>query len=135
MEIVGTVISVNGDMATVSVRRVSACGENCANCHGACEATTATTTAKNTVGAVAGDVVKVESSGMSVIRAAVFLYMLPVLVAVLIAAVTYSMGLSDILTLVLSVIGFFGSFAVVKCFEKRIAPKSYITKVLGKDVK
>lgn len=135
MEIIGTVISVDKDMATVSVRRVSACGENCASCKGACQATTAVTTAKNVAGAVPGDMVKVETSGGTVIRAALFLYMLPVLVAVLIATVTYSIGLSDVLTLVLTVIGFFGSFAVVKCFEKRLAPKSFITKVLGKDVK
>lgn len=135
MEIIGTVISVDKDMATVSVRRVSACGENCANCHGACQTTTAVATVKNTTGAVVGDVVKVECDSVSVIRAAMFLYMLPVLAAVLIAAITYSTGLSDILTLVLSVVGFFGCFAIVKRFEKHIAPKSFITKVLGKDVK
>ena len=134
MEIIGTVISVDENKATVLVKRVSACGENCANCHGACEATTATTVAENTVGACVGDVVKIESESSAVIRAALVLYMVPVAVTILVAALTYGMGLSNIFVILFSVMAFFVSFFVIKCFDKKLAPESYITKVLGKGV-
>lgn len=134
MEIIGTVISVDENKATVSVKRVSACGENCANCKGACEATTATTIAENTAGARVGDVVKIESESGAVIRAALVLYMLPVAVTTLVAALTYGINLSNVFVILFSVMAFFVSFFVIKCFDKKLAPKSYITKVLGKGV-
>ena len=135
MDIVGTVISVNENMATVSVKRVSACGENCANCKGACEVTTAVSVAENRAGAAVGDTVKIESDSESVIRAAVVLYIVPVLVAIVAAVVCYGMELSDLWAIGVSVLVFFVSFFVIKIFEKKLAPKAYITKILGKGVK
>ncbi|MBO5734282.1 MAG: SoxR reducing system RseC family protein [Clostridia bacterium] len=135
MDIIGTVISVDKDKAVVGVKRASACGENCANCHGGCETTTATAVVQNTVGAGIGDMVKIQSDSGAVIKAAVVLYMLPVLVAIIAAVVAYCFGLGSILTVFIWVVAFFASFFVIKRFEKRLAPKSYITKVLGKGVK
>ncbi len=135
MDIVGTVISVDKNMATVAVKRVSACGENCANCRGACETTTAVSVAENRAGAVVGDTVKIESDSASVIRAAVVLYILPVLAAILAAVVCYGIELSDLWAIGVSVAVFFASFFIIKLFEKKLAPKSYITKILGKGVK
>ena len=132
MEIVGTVISTDKDKVTVAVKRVSACGENCANCHGACEATTVTTVAENTAGARVGDMVKIESESASVIRAAVVLYIGPVLVTILVAALTYGINLSNLFVILFSVMAFFVSFFIIKCFEKKIAPKSYVTKIIGR---
>lgn len=135
MDIVGTVISVDKNMATVAVKRVSACGENCANCHGACETTTAVSVAENRAGAVVGDTVKIESDSASVIRAAVVLYILPVLAAIAAAVVCYGIELSDLWAIGVSVAVFFVSFFVIKIFEKKLAPKAYVTKILGKGVK
>ncbi len=135
MENIGTVILTDKDMATVSVRRVSACGENCAHCSGACETTKATCIAKNTIGAKVGDTVKVESNSKDVIRAAVVLYMVPVLAAIFSVVVAYNLRLSDIFSVLICVVAFFVSFAGIKCFEKRLTPKAYITKIIGKDVK
>ena len=135
MEIIGTVISTHKDKATVAVKRVSACGENCANCKGVCETTTATAVAQNSVGATVGDVVKVESESASVIRAALVLYMVPVAVTILVAALTYGINLSNLFVILFSVIAFFASFFVIKCFDKSLVPKSYVTKILGKGVK
>ena len=132
MEIVGTVISVNDKRATVAVKRVSACGENCANCKGSCVSTTATSVVENNIGAKVGDTVKIESDTNSVIRAAIALYMVPVLIAIFAAVIAYSVNLSNLFVILLSGVAFFASFFVVKLFEKRLTPKSYITKVLGK---
>jgi sigma-E factor negative regulatory protein RseC len=135
MEIIGTVVAVDGNMAEVVVRRVSACGENCANCKGSCETTTAKTVAENLAGAGVGDLVKIESESSAVIRAALILYMIPIAVTILLAALFYGLDFDNLYVILFSVIGFFASFFAIKCFDKKIAPKSYITKVLGKGVK
>lgn len=130
MEIVGTVISVDKNLATISVRRTSACGENCANCKSVCQGTEVQTTAENKAGARAGDVVKVESNSKDVLRAAVILYILPVLAAIVAAVISYANEMSDIFVVLLSAISFFASFIFLKCFEKNLTPKSYITKII-----
>jgi len=135
MEIVGTVVSVKENTATVAVKRVSACGENCANCKGACETTTAVSVVENTIGAAVGDTVKIESDSFGVLRAAAVLYIVPVVVTILAAVVAYACGLSDVLSTVLSVAAFFICFTIIKIFEKKLVPKSCITKVLGRSVK
>jgi len=132
MEIVGTVIAINGNDAVVSVKRVSACGENCANCGGACETTKTTTVVKNTAGAHIGDIVKIESDSAKVIRAAVVLYIVPVVVTILIAALVFGLGFSDLYVFIFATVGFFTSFLGIKFFEKKLTPESYITKVIKK---
>ncbi len=132
MEIIGTVIKVDGNCATVSVKRASACGENCAHCKGACEETKMTAKAENTAEAAVGDIVKIESHSGAVVRAAVVLYLVPVVVTILVAAALYGMGVRDLFVMLFSVLAFFASFFIIKCFDKKIAPKSYITKVIKK---
>ena len=134
MDIIGTVIAVNKSSATVAVKRPTACGENCAQCHGGCQATTMTATAENVAGAKVGDTVKIETESRALIRAAIVLYLVPVVVTILIAALTYGSGMSNLYVMLLSVIAFFASFFIIKCFDKNLAPKSYITKILGKGV-
>lgn len=132
MEIIGTVIATDGEEATVSVKRVSACGENCANCKGACETTKTTATVKNTADARVGDIVKIESESADVLRAAVVLYIVPVVVTILIAAFVYGFGFSELYVFIFSAAGFFASFIGIKFFEKKITPKSQITKIIKK---
>lgn len=135
MEIIGKVIAVDGNMAEVIVRRVSACGENCATCKGSCETTSVKAMAENLAGAGVGDLVKIESESSAVVRAALILYMIPIAVTILLAAFFYGLGFDNLYVILFSVIGFFASFFAIKCFDKKIAPKSYITKVLGKGEK
>ena len=135
MESIGVVISLNGNMATVNVRRVSACGENCASCKGGCVATTIKTTAENLVSADVGDTVKIESNTTDVVRAAFFLYMMPVVVALIFAVITYAMKISDIFVILSSVAAFFVGFKVIKRFEKKLIPRAYINRILYKGVK
>lgn len=130
MEIVGTVVSLQENIATVSVRRVSACGENCAHCKGACESTATVAEAENTAGAEVGDMVKIESDSGAVIKAAVVLYIVPVLVTIVAAVALYSAGIGGVLSGVASAVAFFASFFVIKRFEKRLTPKLYITKII-----
>lgn len=130
MEIIGTVIDTDEKLARVLVKRTSACGENCANCHGACESTTVESTAENKKGARVGDVVKIESNDKDVVRAAMFLYIVPILFSIIMATLVYAIGVADIFVIIISVASFFASFVGIKHFEKKIVPKAYITKII-----
>ncbi|MBR6594555.1 MAG: SoxR reducing system RseC family protein [Clostridia bacterium] len=77
----GKVVAVNGDVATVSVIQQSACagcGASCANCHKKVEHCV---DVDNTIGAVVGEDVWVESSSARIVALSVLLFVLPTVVA------------------------------------------------------
>jgi len=73
----GIVKSIDGELCTCSVKRKSACGENCASCKAACSSREHTFVAKNIVGAVAGDTVIIEMGTKRVLYSAFLVYILP----------------------------------------------------------
>lgn len=77
MENIGLVKSVKENIATVEVRRASACGENCASCKGGCAPTNHYITATNEVDASAGQYVKLEMENKHVLGAAFLVYIVP----------------------------------------------------------
>ncbi|SET05563.1 positive regulator of sigma(E), RseC/MucC [Natronincola peptidivorans] len=79
MEKIGLVTSVKENVATVEIRRASACGENCASCKGGCAPTNHYITAKNSVDASVGQYVKLEMENKSVLRAAFLVYIVPLI--------------------------------------------------------
>jgi len=129
MEQVGTVSCVNGSFATVTVNRTTSCGENCAHCKGGCTPTTVSCEAKNSAGAKIGDVVRIETNTKKVLGAAFFLYMFPLLVSI-VSAIAVSGFLKNSSSVLVACAAFLLSFCVIKRFEKRIVPVSYITKII-----
>ena len=69
-----------GELCEVIVRRKTACGDNCASCGGACKMKFQQVTAKNMLGAKAGDSVIIEMESKKVLLSAFLVYILPILV-------------------------------------------------------
>lgn len=69
-----------GELCEVVVRRKTACGDNCASCGGVCKMNFQQVTAKNLLGAKAGDSVIIEMESKKVLFSAFLVYILPVLV-------------------------------------------------------
>lgn len=69
--------------AEVSVRRQSACGHDCSTCGGGCSElmvqSNVTVVAENTICAIVGDLVTVETATSGVLGAAVLVYLVPFL--------------------------------------------------------
>ncbi len=64
--------------AEVCVTRQSACGENCASCSGCSKPTyKAVTIARNPINAQVGDIVNLKSETATVIKGAMYVYILP----------------------------------------------------------
>ncbi len=132
MEQIGTVKSVIGSMAEVKVHRVSACGENCAHCKGGCTPTDIVAKAENRVSANVGDTVKIESDTGKVILAAVLLYIVPLVAAIVAAVVMTAVGAKTGPLLIVTVNVFLGVILLVKSMDKKIAPTPVITGVIAK---
>lgn len=73
----GIVKSVSGSLCEVSVKRTSACGENCATCSAGCKAEAHICVCKNTAGARVGDRVYIEMDTSKVLTSAFLIYILP----------------------------------------------------------
>lgn len=133
MEQIGVVKKTEENVADITVNRVSACGENCAHCKGGCTPSSVTVRVENPVGAKIGDRVKIETDTKKVLFASFVLYILPVLFTIFGAVITKM--ITDgvpFLVLVCGVI-FFGAFFLIHKFDKKLAPKPVITKIIGKN--
>ena len=75
----GIVIEASGGICRVSVKRKSACGENCASCKATCNAGEHICEVKNPVGAKVGDEVVLETESQKVLKSAFLVYILPIL--------------------------------------------------------
>lgn len=82
MEQIGEVVELRGNKALVRIHRVSACGENCANCEGGCKPTSSLTEAVNDISAKVGDTVKIQMNSLSYMALAFIGYILPLIVCI-----------------------------------------------------
>lgn len=82
MEQIGEVVELRNQKALIRIQRVSACGENCAQCEGGCKPTARTVEAFNAIGAQVGDTVKIEmNSGLFLLMAFIG-YILPIIICI-----------------------------------------------------
>lgn len=96
MKETGIVKSVEGELCTCMVKRKSACGENCASCKAACSSREHTFSAKNLVGAKAGDTVIIEMGTKKVLYSAFLVYILPLVAFILGFSYFFESGKSEL---------------------------------------
>lgn len=82
MEKVAKVISTNGDIAKLEVRRVSACGEKCGSCSGGCSSSGTFIDAENSIQAKPGQFVKIETATSVIMKAAFLAYIFPLVMLI-----------------------------------------------------
>lgn len=76
----GIVTATEDGIATVLIKRKSACGDNCATCKATCSAGERSVAAKNDLGAKIGDRVSVEMDTGKILKTAFLVYILPLFV-------------------------------------------------------
>jgi len=116
----GTVVSVSENLATVLIRKTSACSHDCAECS-VCTAPEYKVTVSNPIGAKKGDVVVIESQSSRVLAIALCIYILPV----------FLMLFASVLCEVLS----FSAFATAVMFAAMIALWVLVIKKTNRSVK
>ncbi|MBR6917536.1 MAG: SoxR reducing system RseC family protein [Clostridia bacterium] len=143
MEQVATVISVNGNRATVKVDRKSmcdgchknGCGDGCAMYKIFGAKSEFTSEVLNEAHAVSGDRVIVETSDKSVNAGAFFVFILPIIIAtgVYFAAFFLNAEPLRILAAFIAFTVYFVVLALTEKARKKRAPRLVITKIVGAD--
>ena len=128
----GRVVALNGNMALVVTQRESACGENCANCKGACKVSGMKFYAENKIGASLGDEVLVYTESKKFFISLIFLYILPVILVFVSSYLGSYVFKNDLITVLFFIISLFLWIAVIKKVNK-LKFSHTIVKVVGKD--
>lgn len=113
----GIVVKLNGNTATVRIKRSSACGHDCGECN-LCENPNIEVDILNPIGAKIGDRVKIGTDTGKVMLSAFILYMLPLIGAFVLYGVLSSMSLSATVMVAAEVVWFAIWFAYVRHFSK-----------------
>ena len=122
MEQIGKVISINNGIATVQIKRATACCEKCSSCSG-CLATNGSAIVNNQIGAKIGETVRFELDDNKILLAAFVVYIVPLF--------TFIFGYVAF-NILYGIAFFVIPFVILKILDKKIAPKftGKITKII-----
>lgn len=120
-----TRVLTNG-MAEVVVTRGTACGSNCGNCESCAFQNELKAIAKNTVNAVQGEKVVIESVSSRIFSAAFTLYIVPFIALFVVYAIAAANSLSEGLCILVSAGAFLIAVAIVVVFQRKNKSKKPI---------
>ena len=129
----GTVIKIDEEKALIAVPRPSACGENCAACSGGCGSRGHLAWVHNPIGAKEGDRVLLTSKTDSVLLGSLLIYLLPLILFFMGYGVTYALSEKTSWAILVSLLCLVVSFLFLHLFDKKIAPKIQMVKILNPD--
>jgi sigma-E factor negative regulatory protein RseC len=137
MEQVGKIEKIEGNMATISVKRISACGESCKGCSSACKQPTIyfeTEISDN--GYEVGDYVEIKTENEVMLKQIAFLYGVPFLMMMItIGAVQLLLWNSpnkDIISALASIASLIVSFFILKAYDKNEMKKNTLKFTIGR---
>lgn len=119
--------------AQVAVQRESACGGNCAACGGCKSMNIIIARAKNTVHAVQGDKVTIQSSTPRILSAAAMVYLVPLLTFFLGYFIGAALELSEKLSIAASLVGLFAGSIAVVFFQRSRGKNSVSFEIISVD--
>ncbi len=129
----GTVVRTRGDVATVSVRKTSACSHDCSECS-TCTAPVFETEVCNPVGAKAGDVVIIEADTRKILLLSLLVYMLPVMLFICAAVVCEALAVGGGVTALVFVCMIAIWIFAIRTANKKIKTRNVIVSVKDKAV-
>ena len=106
-------------MAEVVVTRTTACGSNCGNCESCIFQSELKTLAKNSINARPGQKVIIESKSSKIYKAAMLVYILPMLLMVLGYALGAALSTGEGLGIALGFAGLIAGAALIVLSERR----------------
>lgn len=108
-----------GGMAEVVVTRTTACGSNCGNCESCIFQSELKTLAKNSIDARPGQKVIIESKSSKIYKAAILVYILPMILMVLGYALGAALSTGEGLGIALGFAGLIAGAALIVLSERR----------------
>ena len=107
------------DMAEVVVTRTTACGSNCGNCESCIFQSELKTLAKNSIAARPGQKVIIESKSSKIYKAAMLVYILPLILMVIGYALGAALSTGEGLGIALGFAGLIAGAALIVLSERR----------------
>lgn len=115
------------NMAEVAVTRSTACGGNCGSCESCIFQSELKTSARNLAGARPGQKVIIESKSSSIYKAAMLVYVVPIVLVVLGYVLAYVLGASEGLCIASAFLGLIIGAVIVVLSQKLKKNKDDIT--------
>ncbi|NLK64081.1 MAG: SoxR reducing system RseC family protein [Tissierellia bacterium] len=138
MDNVGKIEKIDGNKAVISVKRVSACGDNCKSCSSACKVNsviieTDISDVKDEINV--GDYVEIRAENEVMLKHIAVLYGLPLLL-MLLTVFIFQMTLKgpnkDIISALASLFSLVISFYLLKAYDKSEMKKNVLKFTVGK---
>ena len=136
MDQVGRIENIEGNKAIISVKRVSACGENCKGCSSACKQPIVTFETDCTGDYEIGDYVEITTENEVALKQIAILYGIPFLTMMVTIGIVQLLLLEnpqrDIISAVASVASLVVSFFILKAYDKKEMKKNTLKFTLGR---
>lgn len=117
---IGVVKAYKNHIATVFLRRESACGGNCNSCGGECETAGLAIQIETALSLKEGDVVEIEGDNRVVLKYSIILYGIPLLMFTLGTVLGIYNLKNEMLGFLVGIFGLVSSFFVLKILDKRL---------------
>ena len=125
----GIVIRADGNVATVKIKRSSACGHDCGECN-LCKNPDIEVKILNPIGAQVGDRVRIGTDTSKVLKDAFLLYMLPIIGAFVLYITLDSFGLGNAICIGAEVVWAVLWFVFIRHYSKNSVSMSCAIEIL-----
>ncbi len=136
MDQVGKIEKLEGNKATVSVKRISACGENCKGCSSACKQPSVIFETDITGDYEVGDYVEITTENEVLLKQIAMLYGIPFLIMLATIGIFQLLLRNnpdkDIISAVASVASLALSFFILKGYDKKEMKKNTLKFTIGR---
>ncbi|HHZ03176.1 MAG TPA: SoxR reducing system RseC family protein [Tissierellia bacterium] len=137
MDQIGKIEKIEGNKATISVKRVSACGESCKSCSASCKEVSVIveTDITDTSDLQVGDYVEITTENEVMLKHVAVLYGLPLImmiITIFIVQMLLNSPNKDIISAIASLFSLIISFYLLKAYDKKEMKKNTLKFTIGK---
>ncbi len=135
MDQVGKIEQINGDKAIVSVKRVSACGDNCKSCGGSCNQKSVIIETDVDGDYEVGDYVEITTGNEVLMKHILVLYGMPLLIMICVIGAVQLLSNSpnkDMISAVSALLSLVVSYFILKAYDKKEMEKNVLKFTIGK---
>lgn len=136
MDQVGKIEKLQGNKATVAVKRISACGENCKGCSSSCEQPTVYVETETNGEYEVGDYVEITTENDVALKQIAILYGIPFVIMLVTIGIVQILLTNnpnkDILSAIASVISLALAFFILKAYDKKEMKNNTLKFTLGR---
>lgn len=136
MDQVGKIEKINGNKATVSVKRVSACGDNCKGCSSSCKQPVVIFETEFNGDYEVGDYVEITTENEVLLKQIAILYGIPFIIMLATIGIAQMILAEnpnkDLISAVASVASLVVAFFILKAYDKKEMKKNTLKFTLGR---